>query len=56
MTSKISFETSRSTIRTFDGSVINSWAARVRSDGDPGPEPTSVIRPPVSGWILGGRR
>lgn len=25
------------------------------SDGEPGPEPTRVMRPPDSGWILGGR-
>lgn len=55
MTFNISLETNRSTIRRLDGLVISVCAARVRSSGEPGPEPTSVIRPPVSGWILGGR-
>lgn len=39
----------------LDGSVMSEWAASVRSDGEPGPEPTRVMRPPESGWILGGR-
>jgi len=39
----------------LDGSVMSEWAASVRRDGEPGPEPTRVMRPPESGWILGGR-
>mmetsp|Transcript_6940 Transcript_6940/g.10834 ORF Transcript_6940/g.10834 Transcript_6940/m.10834 type:complete len:86 (-) Transcript_6940:7-264(-) len=39
----------------LDGSVMREWAARVSRDGEPGPEPTRVIRPPDSGWIFGGR-
>ncbi len=34
---------------------MREWAARVSSEGEPGPEPTRVMRPPDSGWILGGR-
>ena len=31
------------------------WAAIVRRSGEPGPAPTRVIRPPLEGWIDGGR-
>ena len=34
---------------------MRECAARVSNDGEPGPEPTRVMRPPDSGWILGGR-
>lgn len=50
----ISAETSRSTMIKLLGSVMMRWADMVRRSGEPGPAPTSVIRPPEVGWILGG--
>lgn len=47
MRSSISVETSRSTMSRLAGLVMSSCAASVRRDGEPGPEPTRVMRPPV---------